>query len=149
MSPEPIRVELTDFAKLGLLREEEERLGAELGDLERRIRERQLAAAEREFLKSLSAYYSRTAPEASAGPTPEQMEAQRALVFQALEVVRAQRQQYEEALSAPAADKGARSPARRSAGSAAGAAGKRSRFDSFDDFRQRQDQPPGSSPPQG
>jgi len=129
MATEPIRVELTDFAKLELLRAEEERLGAELGDLEKQIRERRLAAAEREYLKSLSAYYARTAPapEASAGPTPEQLEAQRALVSQTLEVVSARRQQYEEALGGPAAAKGGRAPARRAAGSAAGPAGKRSR----------------------
>ena len=146
MGLEPIRAELTDFAKLELLRDEEERLGGELGDIEKRIRELRLAATEREFLASLSPYYARAAAEPAEGPTAEELEGRRALVFQALEVVRAQYQQYEETLGAPAAGKGARGSARRSAAGQAG--GKRSRFDSFDDFRQKQDQAPGPSQPQ-
>jgi len=143
MGLEPIRVELNDFAKLELLREEEERLGGELADVERQIREISLAAVRREYLMSLSAYYATQEAQGAGPDAAAQLETRRALIAQALETVSAQRKQYEDALGAPAAGRGSRG-ARRAAG-ASGAA-KRSRFDSFDDFKQNQ--APGAGPNQ-
>jgi hypothetical protein len=134
---EPIRVELTDFLKLELLRDEEESLAEELTAVEKQIRELWIKALEREYLKSLAPYYAQRSAEGDEGGRAEQLEHQRALIHQALEIVRAQHAQFEETLGASAAGPGARGPARRGAQTAGG---KRSRFDSFDDFRQKQDQ---------
>ena len=61
MGLEPINVELTDFNKLELLRDEEESLGEKLAEVEKSIRDAMLAAARREFLMSLSPYYASVA----------------------------------------------------------------------------------------
>ncbi len=147
MGLEPIRVELTDFLKLELLREEEERLSGELGEIEKKIRECLIAKAERDYLKSISPYYASQAAPAGEAPDAGGLEGQRTLVHQTLETVRGQRQQYEEALGVSAAARATHGPARRAAASTMG--GKRSRFDSFEDFRQSQDQGPAPGQTQG
>lgn len=147
MGLEPIRVELTDFLKLELLRDEEERLTTELAGVEKQIREWLIVAAERGYLLSLSQYYAHT-PEQDAAGAVAQLEARRALVADALEAVRANHKQLEETLGSAAQGRAPRSAAARRP-AAPGPAGKRSRFDSFEDFRQTQDQAAGNSQPQG
>jgi hypothetical protein len=138
MGLEPIRVELSDYLKVELLREEEERLAGELGEVEKNIRECLIAGLERDFLKSLSPYYSRLAQEGGEDAHKvAELESRRALVHGTLEVVRGQRQQFEETLGVPAAGRAGHAPARRAAQAVPG--GKRSRFDSFEQFRQTQD----------
>jgi hypothetical protein len=85
MGLEPIGVELTDFNKLELLRDEEERLSEELAGLEKSIRAAQTAVAEREYLASLSPYYSQASAEEAAAPRLPEMNSQRELVAGALE----------------------------------------------------------------
>ena len=59
MGLEPITsVELTDFQRLEILRDEEERLAEELTEVERQIRELLLTAARQQYLTSLSPYYT-------------------------------------------------------------------------------------------
>ncbi|HOX07922.1 MAG TPA: hypothetical protein PK280_16100 [Planctomycetota bacterium] len=139
MGLEPIRVELTDFLKVELLRDEEERLAEELGAIEKQVRELLITAAERDYLRTLSPYYADRGPVGADAGRIGQLEGQRALVYQALETVRAQKAQFENALGVPAAGHGGRGGARR-AGAAQTSGGKRSRFDSFEDFKQNQDQ---------
>jgi hypothetical protein len=116
--------------------DEEERLTEELGAVERQIRELWIKALEREYLKSLARYYTQRGPEGDEGGRVEQLEQQRALVCQALEVVQAERKQFEEAMGVPASGRGAskRGPS--------GTGVKRSR--SFEEFRQTKDPGPAS-----
>lgn len=136
MGLEPIRAELNDFAKLEILREEEEALSGELAAVEHQIREKLLAVERARYLASLAPYYAARAGQAGAAPDVGQLEATRAQLSQAVEVVRAQRQRLEEALGHPAPGKGGR--ARRPAAQSAAATRRGGRFDTFEDFRQNQ-----------
>ena len=130
MGLEPIRVELSDFQKLGLLRDEEERLSEELAEVEKTIREQLLAAAGQQYLNTLASYYASReggAAGADAAQVPE-LEARRQLIHQALEVVRVQREGLEGALGEEA-KRASRQPRSQ------GPASKSSNFESFDDFR--------------
>lgn len=131
MGLEPISVELTDFNKLELLRDEVESLTEKLAEAEKSIRDAMLAAARREFLMSLSPYYASVPAGDVDVARLQELHAQRQLVGSALEVVEAQYQQFEQALGG--APQGAETPGRRSdrPKSAGGA-----RSSSFEDFRQ-------------
>jgi hypothetical protein len=133
MGLEPISVELTDFNKLELLREEEERLTAELADVERDIREALLQAARRDYLMSLSPYYAAKAQEGADASKLKELQSRRQLIHGAVEVVSAQRQQYEGALGAPVSGAGKRKALRQQKNTPGS---KSSSFDSFEDFRQ-------------
>jgi hypothetical protein len=131
MGLEPISVELTDFAKLELLRDEEERLTEELAEVERSIRAAMIDRTRREFLMSLSPYYAAQAQEGPDVAKLKELDSRRQLVYGALTVVSTQKQQLEEALGAPEKGTGARrSPRAKPPGS------KSSSFDSFEDYRQ-------------
>jgi hypothetical protein len=134
MGLEPIRVEMTDFNRMELLREEEDRLFEELSGIEKSIRDVHLLRARQEYLVSLApAYYSGQPKPADAGPDLGKLEKQREVVFAALEVVRTQREKFESLLGG-AADTGG-GPGRQARPK--GAAGSRSSsFQSFEDFRQ-------------
>ena len=108
MGLEPISVELTDFAKLELLRDEEERLSEELAEVERAIRAALLDTTRREFLKSLSPYYAAQAQEGADPAKMQELDSRRQLVYATLSTVTAHRTQYEEALGSPEKGTGAR-----------------------------------------
>ncbi len=131
MGLEPISVELTDFNKLELLRDEAESLAEKLAEVEKSVRDAMLDAARREFLMSLSPYYASVPAGEVDVAKLQELESQRQLIGSALEVVEAQYQQFEQALGA--APQGEKKPGRRSA-RPKGAGGARS--SSFDDFRQ-------------
>ena len=130
MGLEPITVELTDFSRLELLRDEDERLTEELSEIEKQMRDLMLEQERLQYLLSLSQYYNdREAVDASK---LQELETRRQLVHATLEVVQSQRQQYEEALGAPETKRGGARRAR-----SAGAHGTKSTgFDSFENFRQ-------------
>ncbi len=134
MGLEPINVELTDFNKLELLRDEEESLTEKLAEVEKSIRDGMLAAARREFLMSLSPYYASVAAGEVDVAKLRELESQRQLIGSALEVVKAQYEQFEQALGA--ADQGAKRPGRRSPRPKGAAGARSSSFDSFENFRQ-------------
>jgi hypothetical protein len=131
MGLEPIRVELTDFNKLELLREEEERLGEEIAGLERQIRDGMLASARQEFLMSLSPYYAAQGGAQVDASQLKELESRRQMTSKALEAVTGLREKLEQALgAAPAAG-------RKGTGAAKTRTGSRSSgFESFEDFRQ-------------
>jgi len=135
MALDPISVELTDFQKLEILREEEERLAEELADVEQQLRDRLLTAARRQYLMSLSPYYAAATGE-EPGPAPGELEARREMVGATLATVETQRQQYETALGVPAARAGR--PAARRGGAASSGTARKGRFENFEDFRQSQ-----------
>jgi hypothetical protein len=128
----PISVELTDFNRLELLRDEEERLTEELAAVEKAIRDAMLDGARREFLMSLSPYYASQAQEGVDAGKLREMEARRQLIGSTLDVIRAQREAFEQGLGAGEVERGA---ARRAARRAAPGA-RSSSFESFEDYRQ-------------
>jgi hypothetical protein len=131
MGLEPISVELTDFNKLELLREEEERLGEELAEVEKSIRDIMLAAEKRAFLMSLASYYAKLKDGAAEDAAKlQELDSRRQLVHAALQVVRSHVAQTEQSLGA-SAPSGASKAARAPRGSS-----RSSGFESFDDFRQ-------------
>jgi hypothetical protein len=136
MALEPIRVELTDFQKLEILREEEEHLAEEFAEVERQLREALLSAARQQYLTAFGTYYRAAGAGGEKSGSPAELESRRALVGQTLEAVTAQRQQYETALGVSA-----KSGRGRRAGPPGAAATRKGRFDTFEDFRQNQ--PPG------
>lgn len=132
MAPElePIRAELTEFQKLELLRDEESRLREELSAVEKGIRDRLLAGAERQYLTTLSPYYAEREMTGADPAEIESLEKRRALIHGALGVVSVQRAQYEESLgTGPERREGRRQP---------DGGAKRGRFESFDEFRSQQ-----------
>jgi hypothetical protein len=136
MGLEPIEVELNDFAKLELLRDEDERLAQELADVEREIRGQKLSQIRQDYLASLSQYYAAN-PVHSLDPARlQELDGRRAMIHSTLEAVRAQRQQFESSLGTPERQHGS---ARR--GPSAGVPGSKSTgFDSFENFRQSRGQ---------
>ncbi len=131
MGLEPISVELTDFNKLELLREEAERLGEELAEVEKSIRDIMLAAEKRAFLISLASYYGKLKEGAAEDAAKlQELDSRRQLTHAALQVVKSHAAQTEQNLGAsapPGATKAARAPRGSSRSSG---------FESFDDFRQ-------------
>ena len=128
MGLDPISVELTDFNKLEVLRDEEERLSEELAEIVKQIRSRMLATAEAEFLIGLSPYYA-AKKEELAGNDVSELNARRELVSSTIETVSAQRQALEKALEGQTPGGAAPKSARTVSGS------KSSSFQSFEDFR--------------
>jgi len=130
MGLEPITVELSDFSRLELLRDEDDSLTEELAAVEKEIRDQMLEAERGKYLLSLSQYYNdRQTGDASK---LQELESRRQLIHATLEVVRSERQKYEEALGSPERKRGGARKAR-----SAGAHGTKSTgFDSFENFRQ-------------
>ncbi len=127
MGLEPITVELNDYLKLELIRDEDERLSEELAQVEKDIRDVMLEEARYQYLASLSQYYS-ARPEGAADPARlQELNSRRELIAATLETIGAHRGQLEAALGSPER----KPPAR---GSRSGS--KSSGFDSFDNFRQ-------------
>ena len=127
MGLEPITVELTDFLKLELLRDEDESLSEELGQVEREIRDLMLQDARFNYLASLSQYYGARTEGAPDAAKLQELNSKRELVSATLETVRGHRAQLEAALG---------SPERRSEAKAPRSGSKSSGFDSFENFRQ-------------
>ncbi|MHC4915711.1 MAG: hypothetical protein ACYTGB_09480 [Planctomycetota bacterium] len=131
MGLEPISVQLSDFNKLELLREENERLGEELAEVEKGIRDVMLAAHKRQFLMSLAPYYASLKEEAAGEAAKvKEFESRRELIHAASQVVKVQLDQLEATVGAGAPG-GQPRAARAPRGSA-----RSSGFESFDDFRQ-------------
>ncbi len=130
MGLEPINVELTDFGRLELLRDEDETLTEELAAIEKEMRDVMFEQARVAYLQSLSQYYAER--QASDSAKLQELEGRRQLVYATLEVVHSQRQQYEEALGSPDTQRSGPGKTR-----SAGAHGSKSTgFDSFENFRQ-------------
>jgi hypothetical protein len=130
MGLDPISVELSDFNRLEVLREEEARLCEELVEIEKQMRGRMLARAEAEFLMQLSPYYATKQEEVASNDVSE-LEARRQLINSAIEAVKAQREAFEQALAGQTPGGGA---APKSAKTVSGS--KSSSFQSFEDFRE-------------
>jgi hypothetical protein len=127
MGLEPITVELNDFLKLELVRDEDERLSDELAQAEKDIRDVMLEDARYQYLASLSPYYASRSEGAIDPAKLQELNSKRELVAATLEIVRGHRAQLEASLGAPE-----RKPAARGAKSGSKSSG----FDSFDNFRQ-------------
>lgn len=113
--------DLTNFQKLEILREEIEARRKDLAEIERRIREIELAEARRAFLVSVAPFYGK-APETEGIKGLRALEAKREELAAVVRTVEKLLKDFE-----GAAGGGAPKPARPAAG--------RRKFGSFDDFR--------------
>ena len=115
MPPEPIEINLNSFERLAILRQEMQNLEKELEKAEGGLRICLESQARREYLSSLSAYFSKRG-DAEAGD-PDELARRREEIYQALEAVRAQIPVLESEIA-----RGGARPSARAAGLKAGRA---------------------------
>lgn len=130
---EPIRVELSAFEKLAILRAELDERMDELEKLEATIREELTRSETQRYLESLGPYYASNRP--ADLPTSESI--------QSLEDRRAQLKNIVTSIEAMIPEvmkmaEGKEAPAATGGGSQAAGSARKARFDSFDDFKKAQ-----------
>jgi hypothetical protein len=86
---EPMRVELTPFERLEILRNEQSTLAKELDGIERRLQSALDAQAKAAYLSALSPYFAERAVKEQAA-NPAAIEKERQLIHNALEAVNKQ-----------------------------------------------------------
>lgn len=131
MGAEPIRVELTRYQQLEILRLEEEDRAKELVEIEKRIREALWEMERVRFLQRIHPHFQLLKIPEAAAQVP-QLEQYRQSLVQALETLKANIQALEKELGSKGTPP---SPGQ------GGPANRKVKFDSFEEFRNKQSRP--------
>lgn len=131
---EPIRVELSPFEKLQILRDQEEDRKKELTEVEVQIREKLAQIETQRYLETLSPYYaSNRAADLPSAEDIQTLEQRRTQLGDLLKTIETMIPEVMKAAEGKAPAATAQPGASQPAGPA-----RRAKFDSFDDFKQQQ-----------